>query len=183
MIDRDAAVLVVLDFQDKLLEKIPSRDGIVGNALKLLEVCVALDAPVVWTEQYPKGLGRTTQAIADRIGALLPDAVPIEKLSFGCFGSPGFVEAVEATGRSQVVIAGIETHVCVLQTALAGLEAGYEMYVVRDAVGSRKAPDFEAGLDRMRSAGVHVATSEMVVFELLREAGTPEFKLILPLLK
>jgi nicotinamidase-related amidase len=179
MLNRAKTVLLVVDFQEKLLPKIAHADDIVPQAIRLIRFAHELELAVLVTEQYPKGLGRTVQPVEDE----LRGAVPIEKTSFGCFGDKGFCEAISATGCQQLLVTGIETHVCVMQTVLAGLESGYEAFVVRDAIGSRHTPDYEAGLVRMQTAGAYLVTTEMALFELLGEAGTPEFKRVLPLLK
>lgn len=179
MLDKETAVLVVIDFQDKLLNKISGAEAISDRAVKLIQFAYALKLPILCTEQYPAGLGPTNAAVK----AVLGDAPIIEKLSFGCLGEPKFLDALQSTGRNQLLITGIETHVCVMQTALAALEEGYDVFVVCDAVGSRFEGDYEAGLARMRRAGVQLVTAEMAIFETLRAAGTPEFKRVLPLVK
>ena len=179
MLLRDDVVLIVIDLQDGLLPKISGAEGVVESAIKLIRFARTLDLPVMWTEQYPKGLGVTNEKVAKELEGL----TPLEKVSFGCFGGLGFSEAVAATGRRQILVTGIETHVCVMQTVLVGLSMGYEVYVPRDAVGSRYPGDYEAGLARMRAHGAEIVTTEMAMFEILRAAGTPEFKKVLPLLK
>lgn len=179
MLARDHVQLLLIDFQEKLLPKILDADEVVQRALTFTRFARMLDIPTVWTEQYPKGIGPTIEAFREVLAGL----EPIEKTSFGCFGQPGFAERVAANGRRQLVIMGVEAHVCVLQTALAGIDLGYEVYVARDAVGSRGALDRDAGLDRMRQEGARLVTVEMAMFEILRAAGTPEFKKVLPLIK
>lgn len=179
MLARDHVQVLTIDFQEKLLPKILNSEDVAQRALTFARFARLLDLPILWTEQYPKGIGPTTEAFRE----VLADLVPIEKTSFGCFGQPGFSERVAANGRRQLVIIGIEAHVCVLQTALAAVDLGYEVYVVRDAVGSRTALDRDAGLERMRQEGVRLVTVEMAMFEILRAAGTPEFKKVLPLIK
>lgn len=179
MLRRDDVVLVVIDLQDGLLPKISGGDDVVEKAAKLIRFARTLDLPVVWTEQYPKGLGVTNERVARELGGLKA----LEKVSFGCFDGPGFEDALVATGRNQLLVTGIETHVCVMQTALVALSKGYEVYVPRDAVGSRYSSDYEAGLARMQAHGGEIVTAEMAMFEVLGAAGTPEFKKVLPLLK
>lgn len=179
MLERDQVQVLVIDFQEKLLPKILGGEDVAQRALTLVRFARLLELPVIWTEQYPKGIGPTTEAFREALDGL----TPMEKTSFGCFGQAGFAERVADAGRRQLVIVGIEAHVCVLQTALAGLDLGYEVYVVRDAVGSRSALDRDAGLDRMRQEGARLVTVEMAMFEILRAAGTPEFKKVLPLIK
>ena len=179
MLFRANVVLCVIDFQDGLLPKIPVADAIMEQAVKLIRFARELDLPVLWTEQYPKGLKQTNEKVAIELKGLKP----IEKVSFGCFGAPGFADALAQTGRRQLVVTGIETHVCVMQTVLSALGAGYEVFVPRDAVASRVKSDYKAGLARMQSHGAELVTTEMVLFEILRAAGTPEFKKVLPLIK
>jgi nicotinamidase-related amidase len=179
MLDRHSAALVVIDFQEKLLPKMQRAEGVTAQAVKLIRFCRDTGIPVFWTEQYPKGLGPTVGEIAQE----LPDEEPFEKTVFGCFGAPGFADALEQASRGQLLLTGIETHVCVMQTALDALDRGFEVFVPKDAVSSRADSEYEAGLSRMARAGAEIVTTEMALFELLREAGTPEFKKALPLLK
>jgi len=179
MLKLESAALIAIDFQESLLPKIAGADEVAAKAIKMIRFARELEIPIVWTEQYPKGLGRTVEPVAKELEGL----TPLEKVAFGCFGAQGFLEAVGATGRKQLLVVGIEAHVCVMQTVLAGLELGFEVYVARDAVGSRNMPDYEAGLARMQANGAELVTVEMAMFEMLRAAGTPEFKKILPLIK
>lgn len=179
MLEIPKTTLLVIDYQPKLLPKIFNAEAILPQAIKLIRFAKELGLPVLVTEQYPRGLGSTVAEIAAELTA----TTPIAKTSFGCFGEAAFVEALAGTGRSQILVTGIETHVCVMQTALVALERDFEVYVARDAVGSRREMDYEAGLERMARAGAHLVTTEMAVFELLRDASSPEFKRVLPLLK
>ena len=179
MLDKAKAALVVIDFQDGLLPAIPVGPTIVPQAVKLIRCCRELGLPALWTEQYPKGLGKTTKDVADA----LEGVTPIEKLAFGCFGCLQFEESAGALGRSQLIVTGIESHVCVMQTVLRAQEMGYSCFVCADATGSRAKTDHRAGLARMQAHGAELVTVEMVIFELLGAAGTPEFKRLLPLIK
>jgi len=179
MLDRDAVALVVIDFQEKLLPKILGADAVAEQGTKLIRFARELGIPILWTEQYPKGLGRTVAPVA----AELESIVPIEKTAFGCLGDKAFADALAATGRNQLLLTGIEAHICVMQTALLAIEQGYRVFVPRDAVGSRFEPEYRAGLDRLERAGAELVTTEMAIFEILREAGTPDFKKALPLIK
>jgi nicotinamidase-related amidase len=179
MLDKDSVVLLIVDFQEKLLPKIPVAEAIMEQTVQLIRFAREMDIPLVWTEQYPKGLGPTSPKIADELGGFKPR----EKMAFGCFGDDGIVEAVNATGRQQVLIAGIEAHVCVMQTALQAQERGFSAFVVRDAVASRHKADYKAGLARMERSGVELLSSEMAMFEIMKVAGTTEFKRVLPFLK
>ena len=179
MLKRNDVILLAIDFQEKLLPKMHGGDEALACGVKLARFARVLDLPILWTEQYPKGIGPTVAPLREALAG----TSPFEKLSFGCFGAPGFSERVAELGRRQILIAGIEAHVCVLQTALAGCDAGYEVYVVRDAVSSRNVLDCEAGLERMRHAGVTIVTTEMAMFEILGAAGTEDFKKVLPIIK
>ncbi len=179
MLDRNSVALLVIDFQEKLLPKILNGDCVVRQAVKLIQFARTLALPVLVTEQYPKGLGRTVEPVAKELGAI----EPMEKTAFGCLGDAAIAAAVANTGRKQLLLTGIETHVCVMQTALSALEKDYEVFVPRDAVGSRLEAEYDAGLHRLERAGVELVTTEMALFEILREAGTAEFKQTLPLIK
>jgi nicotinamidase-related amidase len=179
MLDRQSTALVVIDFQEKLLPKILRGDAVLAKAITLIQFARALSIPTIVTEQYRKGLGPTVAPLS----AELHDIAPMEKLAFGCLGDPAIAGAIAATGRKQLLLTGIEAHVCVLQTALTALNEGYEVFVPRDAVGSRLQPEYEAAIHRLECSGAVLVTTEMALFEILREAGTPEFKQALPLIK
>lgn len=179
MLEREKSALVVIDYQPKLLPKIFNAEAIIPQALLLIRVAKALQIPILLTEQYPKGLGPTVETLA----AELQGIAPIAKTAFGCFGEPGFVSALKNTGRRHLLVMGIETHVCVMQTCLAALLEGYEVFLTVDACGSRRQTDHDAALNRMRRASVELVTAEMAIFECLRDAASPEFKQVLPLLK
>lgn len=179
MLTRENVALVVIDFQDGLLPKIPGAEVVMAQAIKLIRFARELGLPILWSEQYPKGLGVTNERVAKELEGL----TPVEKVSFGCFGAPGFTELVAGLGKKQLLVTGIETHVCVMQTVLRARSLGYEVYVPNDAVGSRFENDYRVGLARMQRHGAEIVTTEMAMFEILRVAGTPEFKKVLPLIK
>lgn len=179
MLERDNVAVLIVDFQDKLLTKIFNAGAILPQAIKLIRFARTLDLPLLVSEQYPKGLGPTNEAVARELGAV----DRLEKTSFGCLGDQGFAEALAGIGRRQLLVTGIETHVCVLQTVLGALDEGFQVFVAQDAVGSRRDTDHNAGLARMAKAGSELVTVEMAIFEILRDAATAEFKQILPLLK
>jgi nicotinamidase-related amidase len=164
--------LLVIDVQTKLMDKIAERDRIVANTARLVEGAKILGMPVQATEQYPKGIGPTVPELADR----LPPRP--EKLSFSCCGLPQVADQFRQRGVHKVLLAGIETHVCVQQTALDLVAQGFRVYVAADAVGSRKDLDRDLGLRRMERAGVVLTTTESALFEWTEAAGTPEFKQI-----
>jgi nicotinamidase-related amidase len=178
-IRRSQAALLVLDIQERLLPAMFEPERLVQNALRLIRGARVLGLPVHVTEQYPRGLGSTVSDIA---GAFSQFA-PFEKVSFSAWGAPGLVSALTAKADTEVILCGIETHVCVCQTCLDLLDGGSRVFVVADAVSSRTAENQRLGLDRMREVGATVVSTEMVLFELLRSAGTEEFKQILAVVK
>ena len=174
------ALLMVVDFQERLLPAIHGREDIVRRTVVMIKAARILGLPIIWTEQYRKGLGSTDAAIVDAIGDA---AEPIEKLAFSGLGDENVAATVKALGRSQLILCGIEAHVCILQTALRGLELGWEVFLAEDAIGSRRPSDRETGLRRLMQAGAVPATVEMLIMEALGVAGGEKFKAILPLLK
>lgn len=179
MLNPESAVLVVIDVQGKLAQQMVGRDELFDRIGRMIRGCRALHIPVVWAEQYPKGLGRTVPEVARHLGGL----EPIEKNAFSCCGDAGFRTALEATGRRQVLVCGIETHICVFQTARDLLEEGYEVEIVVDGVSSRTETAKAIGLERMRDAGARSTTVEMALYEMLGEAGGERFKKILEIVK
>ncbi|UCE28439.1 MAG: hydrolase [Candidatus Coatesbacteria bacterium] len=157
----------------------PKLDEYYRNVGILIKAFRRLGAPVVVTEQYAKGLGPTVPEIASALG----EFEPVEKMTFSCAGEPKYVEALRATGADQAVLCGMETHVCVQQTALDLSAAGYQVHVAADAVRSRKKQDWAFSLERMRQAGIIITTTEATVFEMLVECGTDEFKDISKLIR
>ena len=174
-------LLIIVDVQERLMaameEKVKTQT--VGRVLTLIQAAARLDIPIVVTEQYPKGLGPTLPEIA----AVIPDFRPIEKVSFSCLGAEGFLPHLQETGRTKIILAGAETHVCCYQTALDLLEAGYIVHVVADALCSRRKLNWRTGLATMEKAGAIPTTTEQVLFDLLRKAGTEDFKAISKLVK
>jgi nicotinamidase-related amidase len=167
-------VLVIIDIQEKLFRFIHQRENLIDNVQKLLRGILVLNVPVILTEQYPQGLGSTLPEIKQ----LISEIEPIPKLSFSCCGDENFVRKLEATGRRQVLISGIETHVCVYQTVADLIKAGYEVHVVTDTVSSRTQENKETGLNLMGSMGAALTSTETVLFELLKIASGENFKAI-----
>lgn len=167
---RDSALLVV-DVQERLLPHIHEWQRLLENVAWLVKVAQKLDVPVMASEQYPKGIGKTHPEVA----ALLPAEAVVEKLHFSCVASR-CLTPLAAHNRRQIVVCGIESHVCVLQTVLDLKKNGKEVFVVDDAVGSRRPSDKALAIERMRAHGIDVVSREMVAFEWLHEAGTPVFK-------
>lgn len=174
-------VLVVIDVQERLFSAMDAdrRDDMVRNLKILGAAARRLAVPVVLTEQYPKGLGRTLPELK----ALLDDVAPFEKTAFSCCGAPGFTAQLRATGAEHVILAGMEAHVCVLLTALDLLREGFRVSVVADAVCSRTAANLELGLAQARQAGVVVTATETAVFQLLGRADTDVFREVVKLLR
>jgi nicotinamidase-related amidase len=177
----DKCSLLVIDIQQKLLPPIFNKDVLVRNTQLLIHLANVLGLPIFATTQYAKGLGPTVPEVAD----LLPGAEHMDKLDFSCFGSDRFCSAMKSLPleRNTVLLCGMEAHICVMQTALAALDKGYIVHVAADAVGSRAEFNWTIGLQRMRDAGCVISTTEMMMYELLRQSGTAEFKEMLKHLK
>ncbi|SME98082.1 hydrolase [Pseudogulbenkiania subflava] len=170
LMQRDKATLLVVDIQQKLVPAVIDPGGVVARVRWLLGVAHDTGLPVVFSEQYPQGLGHTVPELL----AAAPDAPVVAKRHFSCVAGNCLPE--ELLARPQVIVCGMETHVCVLQTVLELLAAGKQVFVVADAVTSRSARDLELGLQRMRDAGAVLVSREMVLFEMLREAGSELFR-------
>lgn len=178
-LDRAAAVVLIVDLQDKLLPAIAGAEACVAASAKLVAGAKVLGVPVLATEQYPAGLGRTCPEIATLMEEM---PKPVEKMAFSAC-VPAILDAIALQQRQQIIIAGIETHVCVQQTVLDLLRRGLPVWVCADAVGSRRDFDRDIALKRMRHAGAIVTSVESVLFELLGEAGPDAFKKILKIVK
>jgi nicotinamidase-related amidase len=186
---KDDTVLVVIDFQERLMPAIKNNEELEVTAVKLVKGCRILGVPVIVTQQYTKGLGSTVSTIAaaltDPIGETIGAAEfnPVEKTSFSAMGEPSFVEALEKLGRKTVIIAGIEAHVCVQQTVIDLLESGYTVFVANDCISSRSNTDKKYSQRRMGDAGAVGTTYESILFELCGGAREPGFKQISALVK
>jgi nicotinamidase-related amidase len=179
LITADRSCLLVIDIQDKLAPTMADTQMVIDNTALLLKAAGVVEVPILVSEQYPRGLGQTLPQLA----TLMPPDSKVEKMHFSCMGDDGFARRFRGTGRSQAVLVGIEAHVCVLQTAEQLIEAGCDVFVVADATSSRTTANYEAALARMRADGAQIVTTEMVAFEWLERAGTPEFKKISALIK
>jgi nicotinamidase-related amidase len=180
VLDPKRAALVVVDLQERLLPVIDGRERVVRNSLLLMRLAEILKLPVVLTSQYKKGLGE----IVPEVRAAAPGVEPLDKVAFGCFGDPGFQERLGTLGgRDQLVVTGIEGHICVCQTVLGALEKGYEVHVAGDAVGSRTPENYRVGLARMEREGALLSSAEMAIYELLGRSDGDAFKKMLPHLK
>ena len=180
LLQPERTALVVVDLQEKLLPAISERERVLRNGVLLLRLAETIGLPVLLTTQYAKGLGRTVDAVTEAASG----AQPIDKVSFGCFGSPEFLDRLDAhEDRDQLLVAGIEAHICVAQTVLGALDRGYAVHVAADAVGSRTEENRGVGLRRMERAGALISSTEMAIYELLGRSDAAAFKKMLPLLK
>ena len=173
------SVFVVIDMQERLVPAMQAPARTLKNTRLLLAAAQESDVPVLMTEQYPQGLGHTVPDILKAAG----NAQIIPKIHFSCMEEDGFRNTFKALGRKQAVLAGMEAHICVVQTAASLIEEGYEVFVVSDATASRTIESENACLQRLSASGVGIVTTEMVVFEWLGKAGTPAFKNLLPHIK
>jgi nicotinamidase-related amidase len=179
MLSRAAAVLVIIDIQGNLAQAMYDKENLFTNAVKLIKGSKVFNLPIIFTEQTPQKLGQTIPQIA----AELDGIKPIAKETFSCWADIHFREQLDALSRRHVVLLGIESHVCVYQTALDLIQNGYSIHLVADAVSSRTKENREIGVDAMKSAGAHLASTEMVLFELLCTAADPKFKEIFKIVK
>ncbi|MBI9021386.1 MAG: hydrolase [Verrucomicrobia bacterium] len=178
MLKRDNTILVFIDVQGRLAERVDRSECLFGNLLRLLQGMNVLGIPVVVTEQLPEKLGPTRDEFQEFISGS-----PISKSSFGCCSEPEFLQWLENSGRNQVILCGIETHICVYQTAMELLTAGFEVHVATDAVSSRDPANKALAIRRMENEGVKLTGTEMLLFELLGDAKNPAFKSILQIVK
>jgi nicotinamidase-related amidase len=178
-IPKDKAALLVIDIQERLFPFISENEKLVKNVPILIEGMKVLEVPVFVTEQYVKGLGTTVPSIATPLGEL----PRTEKMAFSCCDEPRFMEALALSGKEYVIIAGIESHVCVLQTVIDLIHNGYHPVVVEDCTSSRKLNDKNIAIERMRREGAVITTYESLLFELLRYSGTDPFRAISKLVK
>jgi nicotinamidase-related amidase len=172
--------LAVIDIQEKLLPAIFEKERLLRNAQLLVRLANILPIPVIVSTQYAKGLGPTVSEIL----SLLPEAKAVDKLEFGCFGSSEFCSTVRTlAGRSTLLLCGMESHICVMQTALGALNQGFNVHVAADAISSRTELNWKLGLNRMQAAGAVISSTEMMIYELLNKSGTTAFKEMLKYLK
>jgi nicotinamidase-related amidase len=172
--------LAVIDIQEKLLPPIHEKERLIRNAQLLVRLADILLLPVVVSTQYEKGLGQTVAEIS----SLLPEVKSLDKLEFGCFGNDAYCSAVgKLANRNTLLLCGMESHICVTQTAIGALNQGLTVHVAADAVSSRTELNWKLGLNRMQAAGAVISSTEMMIYELLGKSGTPAFKEMLKHLK
>ncbi len=175
----EKSCLVVVDVQEKMAPEISGKKEIEKNIAILLQAAQELQVSVLFTEQYPKGLGRTVEHVRN----LSATAPLITKTHFDCCAAAEFMHEIQEIARSQILLTGMEAHICVLQTALSLMQKAYSVFAVADATGSRNPEHCRLALDRMAAAGAMPVCTEMVIFEWLQQAGTPEFKKLAKLIK
>jgi nicotinamidase-related amidase len=179
MLSIENSVLAVIDVQGKLAQLMYEKENLIANLTRLIKAANLLGIPILWNEQNPAGLGGTVPELAE----LLAGIEPMSKMSFGCCGNPKFAERLASSGRRQLLVCGIEAHICVFQTTAELLAQGYEVHLVSDAVSSRTLANKQVGIDRMRSLGAVITSTEMSLFELLRTAEHSRFREISRLVK
>lgn len=183
---REDALLVVVDIQQRLAAAMDRRDAVAAAAVRLIKTAALVGVPIVVTRQYPEGLGDTDPTVARALEAVEAEGHAVmhaDKLAFDCFADTGFGQILAASGRSQLLLAGMETHICIAQTALHALRSGLEVQVASDACCSRDLETHSLALDRMRAAGAVVSSTESVMYELVGAAGTDEFRSLLRIVK
>lgn len=180
MLNIDHTALLVIDVQGKLAQLMHDKEKLFANLARIIKGAQVLEIPIIWTEQVPEKLGQTTPEIAE---LLTGSATPLPKASFSCCGIPPFMAELQALNRGQLLLTGIETHICLYQTAVDLLNMGYEVQVVADAVSSRTAENKQVGLERIKAAGGIITSTEMALFELLRVAEGEQFRQIAKIVK
>ena len=179
LIKAEQSCLIVIDMQERLVPAMQAPARTIRNASVLMQAANVIGIPVMMTEQYSKGLGATVPELKKHIG----NSPVLEKMHFSCMQDEVFAKKFSSLDRKQAVIVGMEAHICVLQTGVNLMEEGYDIFVVTDATSSRSPESEKACLDRLSACGAGIVTTEMVVFEWLKKAGSPAFKELLPLIK
>ena len=177
----DDCILVIVDVQERLMSsmKEETKNLISKNISILIQVAQKLEIPIIITEQYPKGLGKTL----DEISSITPNIIPFEKISFSCMGSEEFVHSIRSLKRTKILLTGVETHVCCYQSTLDLLASGFIVHLISDATCSRKKHNWKTALSSLKDVGTYISSTEQVTFDLARVAGTDMFKLISSLVK
>lgn len=179
MLNTGDVVLVVVDIQEKLFRAMHGLDSLLTASEKMVKGANVLEIPILWTEQNPKGLGPTLENLA----AIMNPKFRVAKLSFSCCGEPEFMKLLSAQSRNQVLLMGIESHVCVYQTGMDLLNMGYEVQIVADAVSSRTIENRVIGIEKLKGSGAKITSAEMALFEMLKAAEGPKFKEMLKIVK
>jgi isochorismate hydrolase len=179
ILKRERTALIIIDLQERIMNVMGEKERVISNALKLIRGFKVLHLPIFYTEQYPKGLGATCGELKEELEGLSA----VQKLSFSCYGAENFFQRLIDNDIEQIVISGVESHVCVQQTVLDLIANGFQVNIAADAVSSRKEFDYMIALDRMNAHGAEITTTESVLFELLQNSGSDEFKAISKLVK
>lgn len=179
MLNTKEAVLVIVDFQTRLIEVVDRGERVISEITQIIKGCQALEIPILATVQVPEKLG----PMPDELAEVLGDVTPYTKTVFSALREPTFLTALRQTGRTQVILVGVETHVCIMQTGLDLIDAGYSLYVLRDGVFSRTAENHQVGVQRLHDAGATISSVEMSLFELIRTSTHPQFRTISKLVK
>lgn len=179
LLSKENTALIIVDVQEKLLPYVADKEEVTENLRMLIKFAYIMGIPVVLTEHYPKGLGRTVPQIKE----VLKQYEPIEKVIFSCFGSSAFKSRLRELGVKRLMLSGIESHICIEQTALDALDAGYEVHVIADAISSRTPRNLEIGIEKTRQFGAVISSTEMAMYEIMERADTKEFKEVLKLVK
>ncbi len=174
LISPEKSCLLVVDIQEKLAPAIFEKEEMIKNSKWLIEIASILNVPIMTSEQYPQGIGHTIEELK----AILPSDKTMEKTHFSCMAEPSCQKMICESGVEQIVLIGMESHVCVMQTAIQLKQHAFDVYVVEDCVSSRSPADKACALARMRSCGIHIVTREMVAFEWMQKSGTDSFKQI-----
>jgi nicotinamidase-related amidase len=179
LIDRENTGLLVIDVQEKLMEVMGQKQRIIDNIIRLLHLSKIFHLPVMLTEQYPKWLGPTLPEIVEN----LPSYDPISKMHFNCCDVDAFNDQLESQSYKNIIVTGVESHICVFQTCVSILVQGYNVHVPQDAVDSRTDENWRVGLKLMEQAGAIITSTEAVIYQILKEAGTKEFKRMLKIIR
>ena len=179
MLKNDDTIVVVIDIQGKLATLMYERAKLYSSLYVIIRGCKILGLPFIWMEQIPDKIGKTV----DEVATLLKDETPIKKHTFSCCKNSEFLSRLKKLNRKKILIVGIETHICVYQTSIDLLNMGYDVEVVTDAVSSRTKENKEVGIEKIKSAGGKITSSEMALFELLEDAKNDKFRKIVPFLK
>ncbi|MCF8083854.1 MAG: hydrolase [Deltaproteobacteria bacterium] len=179
LLRRENSGVVIVDMQEKLMGAMGGKERVIDRAVKLIHLAEGFDLPIILTEQNPGGLGPTLSEIREH----LPDYAPIEKMEFNCLRVEAFNKRLEEVRLHNIILMGVETHICIFQTCVALLERGYRVHIPHHAVDSRTTDNWRIGLELMRDAGAVITSAETIIFQLLKKAGTEEFKKMLPYVK
>lgn len=179
ILKKESSALLIIDLQERILPVINNIESVLDNTIKLIKGFKVLNLPIYYTEQYPKGLGQTSEKLLNE----LQGYSAIHKMSFSCSGAPDLFSEIKNKKLNQIVVCGVESHVCVQQTVLDLISNEFQVNVAADAVSSRRETDYKIALDRMRTVGAEITSSESVLFELLEVCGTAEFKEISKIVK